>query len=184
MVTLPEGCLSIGVCAFMDCVNLESIILPDSLREIRMQAFSNCSTLAKVILPAGLDRVEANAFMDCKQLRALALLGPDTVLDKGMLTAGSKVELYGYEESTAAKYAKAYGFDFTALPEPTPVPTEVPTPVPTEVPTPVPTEAPTPVPTGYHACADQAPRHHRGTHACAYRSPNSYYSCTYGCSYG
>jgi hypothetical protein len=111
---LPAGCLSIGVGAFMDCVNMTNITLPDSIREIRMQAFGNCPALASVILPAGLTVVERAAFMDCANLRAITVLGMETQLE-GMLTPGSPVTISGFAGSTADTYAHANGFDFVTL---------------------------------------------------------------------
>ena len=46
IVSIPEGCETIGAAAFKDCHQLRQIRIPDSVRSIDESAFANCSDVA------------------------------------------------------------------------------------------------------------------------------------------
>ncbi len=65
------GLKTIGMYAFMGCMNLESIRLPQSIRVIDQYAFANCRSLKKVDFPDQMESVNHMAFMACHQLDSL-----------------------------------------------------------------------------------------------------------------
>ena len=65
------GLKTIGMYAFMGCMNLESIRLPQSIRVIDQYAFANCRSLKKVDFPDQMESVNHKAFMACHQLYSL-----------------------------------------------------------------------------------------------------------------
>ena len=65
------GLKTIGMYAFMGCMNLESIRLPQSIRVIDQYAFANCRSLKKVDFPDQMESVNHQAFLGCHQLDSL-----------------------------------------------------------------------------------------------------------------
>ena len=47
-LTIEEGIISIGDCAFKDCAFLCKVVLPKSIRYIGLEAFYNCSKIASI----------------------------------------------------------------------------------------------------------------------------------------
>ena len=47
-VTIPDGVISIGFCAFADCAKLKSIEIPKSVNAIMPDAFRNCNNLTDI----------------------------------------------------------------------------------------------------------------------------------------
>lgn len=70
---VPEGILSIGGCAFCDCMNLSSITLPEGLTTIEEKAFADCDNLSSITLPEGLTSIGKLAFADCDNLSSIEL---------------------------------------------------------------------------------------------------------------
>ena len=71
-VTYIEGndylVTSIGLGAFMNQINLTSVIIPEGVTTISTGAFYGCSNLQNISLPSSLLSVEENAFSDCSRL--------------------------------------------------------------------------------------------------------------------
>lgn len=64
-LTLGPKVKVIGSGAFINCVNLSSIILPENLEKIEYNAFSGCSMLkGSVRVPDSLKEIQTNAFED------------------------------------------------------------------------------------------------------------------------
>lgn len=67
-LTLPEGCLSVGLYAFSACTGLTELHLPDTLRNINNGAFSGCTSLRTIRLPSHIQTIGADAFAECGAL--------------------------------------------------------------------------------------------------------------------
>ncbi len=70
---IHEGIVSIGTYAFIECSNLESIVLPDSLEVIGEYAFCECIELKSVIIPNNVKALKAGAFAECFKLEDVTL---------------------------------------------------------------------------------------------------------------
>lgn len=66
--TVPEGITRIADKAFIDCRELETVILPNSVKSISKMAFLQCGKLISVQLPAELNEIGDSAFFECKWL--------------------------------------------------------------------------------------------------------------------
>ncbi|MBP1591123.1 MAG: leucine-rich repeat protein, partial [Oscillospiraceae bacterium] len=193
---LNDGLEEIGYCAFSGTA-LKEISIPESLK-VCNTAFSNTDTLKKVVfrgkrtiipeyafsdckyimeftVPADTTYIYMNALSGCKSLQTLKILNSSCVMD-GKSKISDYLTIYGYDNSTAQKYAEEYNYKFALLedapviaespapsPSPTPAtspdpspastptaspdPSPVPTPVTSPVPTPVTSPDPSPVPT-------------------------------------
>ena len=63
--------IGIGETAFMDCENLESIILPQTITTIEHEAFKNCSNLTSIDLSTTLTTIGYAAFYSCRKLSSI-----------------------------------------------------------------------------------------------------------------
>lgn len=64
-ITIPDGIVKIGNCAFMKCKDLESVIIPNSVTYIDDYAFNNCSNLKEVTMPTSLSHIGNFVFENC-----------------------------------------------------------------------------------------------------------------------
>ena len=67
-VVLSEGVTEIGGSTFYGCENLKSIVIPHSVTEIGINAFYDCKNLENVIIPNSVTRIVQNAFCGCINL--------------------------------------------------------------------------------------------------------------------
>lgn len=74
-ITLGNKVVTIGWCAFRNCVALDEVIFEEnsSLEIIDSSAFQNCSSLNSIILPESLTEIGGGAFEDCINLISLEI---------------------------------------------------------------------------------------------------------------
>lgn len=87
------GLSRIGMNAFRNCKNLNSINFPETLKFIGNQAFRGCSKLKKLLIPKSVKAVYPLAFADCTGLEQVTFSGT-TELYRGS-------NPYKYENNTA-----------------------------------------------------------------------------------
>lgn len=80
-VVLPATIESIGVCAFRECDNMESINLPSSLIRISTEAFADCKSLTAITIPKSVKSISINAFQSCSGLTSMVVEDGNTVYD-------------------------------------------------------------------------------------------------------
>lgn len=80
----------IAVCAFLDCIKIESIAIPDnSVVSIGAQAFAYCINLKSINIPLSVTTVDANAFLGCKNLNCGVLIdSKNKDFIKNLITTG------------------------------------------------------------------------------------------------
>ena len=76
------GLTSIGEVAFVDCVNLSSVVIPNSVTAIGENAFSGCASLASLDIPNSVIKIGDIAFNDCTSLTSIVI--PNTVTTIGV----------------------------------------------------------------------------------------------------
>ena len=76
-IKVLDGVQEIGISAFRDYPNLETVILPDSLQSICQMAFMNCTSLKNIRWPEYSYRIDGQAFRGCTALEEIVL--PDGV---------------------------------------------------------------------------------------------------------
>ncbi|WP_207652013.1 leucine-rich repeat protein, partial [Clostridium beijerinckii] len=61
-ITIPEGVTSIGHAAFYYCTNLKSVTIPESVTSIGESVFYNCFSLTSITIPENVTSIGSNAF--------------------------------------------------------------------------------------------------------------------------
>lgn len=77
MVNLPSHITCIPAGTFINCTQLESIVLPDSLKTLG--GFGGCSKLKKIDIPSSVTTILGGAFSGCTSLNNIEL--PDSLLN-------------------------------------------------------------------------------------------------------
>ena len=78
---IPDGVMSIGKCAFVDCYSLVSISIPNSVTSIGEESFIDCSSLRSLVIPDSVTSIGDGAFWGCSSLSSLVI--PDSVTSIG-----------------------------------------------------------------------------------------------------
>lgn len=76
-VTIPNSVTSIGIGAFRNCSNLQSIIIPSTVVHIGGDAFDACINLKEVVIPSTVTLIEERTFRGCSGLLNVTI--PNTV---------------------------------------------------------------------------------------------------------
>lgn len=82
-IQIPDSVETIGINAFQNCQDLESITLPASLKTIEVGAFSGCRKLSEIRLPTSLKAIQSYVFDGCSSL--------ETVFYDGSLAQWSQI---------------------------------------------------------------------------------------------
>ncbi len=102
---LPEGLTQIGEMAFQYCTRLQKVSFPQSLERIEYEAFRGCAPLQEISLPEGLTHLGYGAFADCSNLKEVSI--PESVQSFGvsMFARCSRLQSVSFPEG------------FTTIPE-------------------------------------------------------------------
>jgi len=122
-VKFPSTLENIDDFAFAFCSKLTSVTIPEGVSDISYGAFSYCDSLASAVIPASVNRIEEMSFSDCPVLESVTIKNPACVIDDNDLTFNHGLDeegnitsfggtIYGYEGSTAQKYAETYNIKF------------------------------------------------------------------------
>lgn len=76
-VILPSTLQTIGVSCFQLDASLKEIIIPDKVTEIPDNAFAYCSSLERVVFGKNIQKIGKSSFQDCNALTELVI--PDTI---------------------------------------------------------------------------------------------------------
>ena len=109
--------VAIGLTAFREKTELESVVIPKGVTMIGAQAFKGCSNLSSVTLPEGLRTIVRKAFYNCTSLKKITI--PKSVDDIGDQSLGYDdngvipgFTIYGKAWTAAGEYANTKGFTF------------------------------------------------------------------------
>lgn len=130
-ITLPEAISCINYATFIGCSALKECIIPNNVTSIDMDAFYGCASLTSVTIPKKVTYIGDSAFGWCESLETVVIENANcTITDRDYTFTNDDMSskftgtIYGYENSTAQKYAEQYDRAFVSLGEP-PLATEV-----------------------------------------------------------
>ena len=95
-VILPDSMDHIGLRAFAECNELQSIQIPDSVTEISKEAFSYCRNLSSIILPDSVCSLGDSVFYHCDALEYVNIPNQVTVIPEhafGYCTSMKSIDL-------------------------------------------------------------------------------------------
>ncbi len=135
---IPEGVITIGYAAFIDCRDITSVSMPETVEAIQYNAFFGAYNLTEIKLPESLKEIGGNVFtmtaikdivipagveyigayaLDCGLCEKVVVLNPNCVIEDRDSTLGnaSMTKIYALPGSTAETYAQNNGFTFVSL---------------------------------------------------------------------
>ncbi|MDE6426341.1 MAG: leucine-rich repeat domain-containing protein [Ruminococcus sp.] len=121
-IDLEQGLSILEAGAFMYCSALETVSIPLTVTDIAEETFAFCMALNKVIIPEGVTSIGESAFLGCENLTKINI--PKSVQTVGDNSFGYTTSEDGYKKtedfsmgvysgSSALKYAKENGIDYT-----------------------------------------------------------------------
>lgn len=129
-ITIPDGVTFLSEGVFSKCTSLKKITIPNSITSIDTYAFNGCTNLTNVVIPDSVTKIERSAFLGCHNLKSVTI--PASVKIIGDYAFGynyydnwyseivKDFTITGYKYSSAYKYARENGFDFTSIGEVSP----------------------------------------------------------------
>lgn len=109
-IVIEEGITSIGVGAF-EYTSAQRVTLPESLETIGNYAFYYSEINNNVVIPAAVSEIGESAFVGC-YLSSVEFMNSETVFPEDYRAFETNTMIIGYADSTAQKYAFAYGNEF------------------------------------------------------------------------
>lgn len=113
-VVIPEDITEIPKSAFAG-TRLTSLELHDGITKIGDYAFMS-TMLTEIELPQSVEKIGTRAFYTTR-LRNVYFHNPEVEIDDDVFFAGSRLTFYGYENSTAQRYAEEYDINFEIIEE-------------------------------------------------------------------
>lgn len=107
--TIPQGIRGIGINAFKNNTDLETIYFPDSVEYIHSCAFSGCEHLKSIELPPNIPVIELGVFEGCMELSNLVLPSNLKRIETSFFACLSLKELYIPE---TVEYINQFAFAF------------------------------------------------------------------------
>lgn len=128
-INLPDSLSDISNSTFSDCEKLNNIILPETLSKVEATLFSGCGSIEEIVVPENVSRIERGAFEGCESLKSITIENPECEIEDTAETICNYCDydenfnavtsfsgtIYGYDNSTAQKYAEKYGYNFVSL---------------------------------------------------------------------
>ena len=112
-VTIPNSVTSIDADAFRACTSMTNITIPDSVTSIGAETFRYCTSLTNITIPSSVTTIDFDAFDMCNSLLSVIVLNANCHFEEPFLK--NNVKIYGFENSTADKYATSNGNYFVKI---------------------------------------------------------------------
>ncbi len=96
-VSLPEGLVEIGDCAFDHCTSLENIIIPSSVKKIGSDVFVRCYSLKSITIPDEVTAIRERTFCDCTSLESITIPASVTKIETDAFTNTPALKAVSYK---------------------------------------------------------------------------------------
>ncbi len=98
-IQVPNGVLSLGMCALAYCEWMTDIQLPESLDHLSIEAFAYCSRLESIILPPSVTMIPAMTFRGCTSLKSVGILAPSFEFEGGFFDESPNLTTLHYRSN-------------------------------------------------------------------------------------
>ena len=125
---IPDSVSRIERSTFELCESLTLEKIPSSVKSIGYKAFQYCYSITAIALPSSVESIDDMAFANCANLGHVTFYNPSTEFQAGtpdtinpgygaptFVDCGKLSTVYGYPGSTAAVFAKSWGFNFVPI---------------------------------------------------------------------
>ncbi|MDO4630414.1 MAG: leucine-rich repeat domain-containing protein [Planctomycetia bacterium] len=102
---VPDGVTEIAKYAFLDNVDLRSIIIPNGVTTIGECAFRYHGTLESIIIPETVTKIEYRTFFSCKNLTSVTIPASVTEIDSEAFYISDQITIHCFRNSYAQRYA-------------------------------------------------------------------------------
>ena len=109
-ITIPDGAISIGSYAFMNCESLVSITIPGSVSKIGWDAFNGCTNLTSIAILGSVTEIADGTFWDCESLTSITI--PNSVTSIGDYAFGGCTSLKSITIPDSVKNIGEHAFGY------------------------------------------------------------------------
>lgn len=108
--------------------SVRDVVIPSEIEglpvtSIGSYAFNDCDGITSVTIPESVTSIGEYVFSDCNDLKSVTFLNPNCEINGRIITNSNvisndedtNVTIYGYENSTAQKYAEKYNNKFSSI---------------------------------------------------------------------
>lgn len=137
-IQIPESVITVKEHAFLECCNIEEIVVGDgvkyideasfygcydlrkvtlgkSVKKIRSYAFAECPSLEEFVVGDSVRYIGNGAFYNCNNLSKFVCEGENTEFGEDVFSNGSELTIVGPENSDVEFYAKDNNYSFEAM---------------------------------------------------------------------
>ena len=91
--------IQIGEYTFVDCFNLNSVVIPESVTIIGNSAFQNCENLVKIEFPKSIEKIGKYAFALCKSISSISIPPKVKVIEEATFLDCENLEFVEFSEN-------------------------------------------------------------------------------------
>ena len=108
--------------------SVRDVVIPSEIERLPVSsigdyAFSSCDGITSVTIPNSVTSIGSDAFYKCSGLKSVTFMNLNCEINGRIITTGNvisndedaEVTIYGYENSTAQKYAEKYNHKFSLI---------------------------------------------------------------------
>ena len=110
-IIMSDNLQFIGKSAFFDCFGLKDFDFPNNLKYLESDAFNGCSSLTSIVLPSHLRVLGSHAFKGCKSLMSICFKSQDIEIGSGVFEECSSLERIIIPKGFRNKYEALLPFD-------------------------------------------------------------------------
>ncbi len=100
----------IGPDVFINCTNLEEVVLGENVKEIQESAFVN-TAIKEIVLPASVTKIKRGSF-GTYSLKSVTVTANLSDIENGSFVGGDGFVIYGPAGCAAETYANEKGYNY------------------------------------------------------------------------
>lgn len=123
-IIIPASVTTVGMGAFVNCLNLSSVTICEGVLELQADVFYDCSSIENIVIPASVESVDNGLLCYCSKLQSVTFLNKNCKFLNDMNNICNREHngepiysgvIRGYKGSTAEAFAKKWNYTFEDL---------------------------------------------------------------------